>query len=96
VGAVLVVLGIAISQDRLNALTRRTSKLRPGNRYPPAAAKQSLSTRSLPELSLPKPPGNSLRSCRAQTWSLQSRANQGATSFGRSSSYSTAAASTTP
>ena len=42
VGAVLVVLGIAISQDRLSALTRRTSKLRPGNRYPSAAAKTGL------------------------------------------------------
>jgi drug/metabolite transporter (DMT)-like permease len=39
VGAVLVVLGIAISQDRLTALSRRTSKLRPWKRYPPTTAK---------------------------------------------------------
>jgi len=38
VGAVVVVLGIAISQDRLGPLTRRTSKANPGSVCPPAAA----------------------------------------------------------
>lgn len=37
VGAVIVVLGIAISQDRLGLLTHRTSKTSPGTTRPPAA-----------------------------------------------------------
>ena len=38
IGAVVVILGIAISQDRLGLLTRRTSKTNSGRIRPPAAA----------------------------------------------------------